>query len=213
MHIFSCRNNTCQKKNEIFVSFLGETIKEWIQLKFNIFYNGNENTINYFMNINNLINNFWCIYGIIDNYLSMQKTFKQLQQINFAVKYTAQFKLYVDYTKYNNIALMDQFYNKLKPNLWKKLVKMLNNIFSNDFSLLINLKWNVIEVNQHFWDLKTNFQGRHAILTHKYYMHIKSCNPVNNNKLMENVWYNNIPKKNHAMTILKNQLFVTNVVN
>ena len=30
---------------------------------------------------------------------------------------------------------------------------------------------------------------------------------------MENVWYNNIQKKNHAITILKNQLFVTNMVN
>ena len=44
-------------------------------------------------------------------------------------------------------------------------------------------------------------------------MHIRSHNPVNNGKLIENIQYNNMQKKNHTTTILRNQLFVTDVIN
>ena len=37
----------------------------------------------------------------------MQKTFKQLQQTSFIVKYVIQFKFYTNCTNYNDITLMD----------------------------------------------------------------------------------------------------------
>ena len=86
---------------------------------------------------------------------------------------------------------MNQFYNKFKPNLWKKLIKILNNTFNNNFFLLTDLKQNVIEVDQCSWNLNINFQNRCVIPTHRHYMHIRSHNPVNNSKLMKNIQYNN----------------------
>ena len=159
-----------------------------------------------------MINNFQHIYGVINDCLSAQKTFKQLRQINLAAKYTAQFKFYVDHISYNDIALMDQFYNGFKLDLRKKLAKMLNNIFSNNFFSLVNLKQNIIKMDQCFWDLNTNFQDRYIISTHGHYMHMGSYNPVNYGKLMEDVQYNNMQKKNYTTTILKDQLFIIDVV-
>ena len=76
-----------KRKTEVFAFFLKEIIEEWIQLKFDVFYNEIKNVINYFTNVNNLINNFRHIYGIINYCLSLQKIFKQLQQIGPAAKY------------------------------------------------------------------------------------------------------------------------------
>ena len=45
---------------------------------------------------------------------------------------------------------MDQFYNRFKLDLQKKLARMLNKIFNNNFFSLTDLKWNVIEMDQHF---------------------------------------------------------------
>ena len=67
------------------------------------------------------------------------------------------------------------------------MVRMLNDIFSNDFFLLVDLKQNVIEMDQHFWDLNINFQGKCAIPTYRHYMHIRSHKSVNNSELIEDV--------------------------
>ena len=56
-----------EKKIEVFILFLKKTAKEWVQLKFDIFYNKNKNNINYFANTNNLINNFKYIYGVVND--------------------------------------------------------------------------------------------------------------------------------------------------
>ena len=61
--------------------------------------------------------------------------------------------------------------------------------------MLIDLKKNIIEMDQCFWDLNVNFQGRHIISTYGHYMQMGSHDLVSNDKLIKNIQYNNMWKK------------------
>ena len=87
---------------------------------------------------------------------------------------------------------MNQFINKLKFEILKKFMQMLNNINNNNFNTLKKFKKNIIEIDNHFWNLNMDSKKYYIHLNQKNYTFAKNHKFIDYKNLMENVQYNNI---------------------
>ena len=81
---------------------------------------------------------------------------------------------------------------------------MFNNMSKNEFNNLKQFKKNIIKINDGFWNLNMDFKNHCIHSTQKNYVFSKNCKFVNYKNSIKNLQYNNIYRKNHTMTILKN---------
>ena len=80
------------------------------------------------------------IHGITNICVFTQQIIKQFQQISSMSIYIAEFGQYETCIKYNNIAFMDLYTLKFKPQMHKKFMKIFNNMSKNEFDSLKQFK-------------------------------------------------------------------------
>ena len=87
---------------------------------------------------------------------------------------------------------MEQIINRLKFKIPKKFMQMLNNIISNNFNTFNKPQYNVIKIDDCFWNLNINLKKYCILLIHGNHIFAESCEFIDYKNSMEDVQYNNM---------------------